>query len=116
MNEFVGNMNSGCGYQQPKNLGRNVNREQLIKGNLKMVYEQLGELLRENRDLRNENELMKMKICNLEVEVKNKAAETDNLLQQIQKRVTCSNEDLPSKLADIGLMVMGKTSQSSEMN
>lgn len=78
-------------------------REGLLKGNLKVVYEQVGELFRENKSLKEQVELSNLKISNLEAMLEEKEKQYEYLLEKVQTRATCSNEDFGEKLAMLGL-------------
>lgn len=80
-------------------------RETMIKSNIKLVYDQVSELLRENRALSEKLQLAEIKIQNLNAMLEEKDAVILDCQKQ-NRRITCSNEDIDDKLAAIGLEVV----------
>jgi hypothetical protein len=74
----------------------------MIKSNIKLVYDQVSELLKENKALSEKLQLAEIKIQNLNAVIEEKDAVILDCQKQ-NKRVTCSNEDIDDKLAAIGL-------------
>lgn len=102
------NTNRHAGHSHSAKKGSIEEVEGSVKMNLKYVYEQIGEVLRENKQLRNQMKMMEMQNHNLTASLEQVTEERDNLKQQLifsKVRMTCSNEDFASKLEEIGLGV-----------